>query len=154
MKSPKLYLNDPGLLCFLLGIDGQTLRNSPLVGPVWESYIYAEFRKLAAARRSPETLWYYRDDQGRELDFIRMHQGQLDLFEVKWSEAPDQKWFDRLLEVKEILKNSKTQKIGDSFMLCRSPHPYPRSQVSCVHALDFSRFEGLAGSGLHKTFAP
>ncbi len=63
-------------------------RNSPLVGPVWESYIYAEFRKLAAARRYPETLWYYRDDQGRELDFIRMHQGQLDLFEVKWSEAP------------------------------------------------------------------
>ncbi len=25
VKSPKLYLNDPGLLCFLLGIDGQTL---------------------------------------------------------------------------------------------------------------------------------
>jgi hypothetical protein len=48
--------------------------------------------------------------------------GQLDLFEVKWSESPDQKWFDRLLEVRNILKNSKAQRMGSSYMLCRTAH--------------------------------
>ncbi len=85
----------------------------------------------------PETLWYYRDDQGRELDFIRMHQGQLDLFEVKWSEAPDQKWFDRLLEVKEILKNSKTQKIGDSLCFAAALIPTPGVRSAACMLLIF-----------------
>ena len=139
VKSPKLYLNDPGLLCFLLGIEESNLLNSPLMGAVWEAFIFAEFRKAATAYGQTGSFWYYRDDQGREVDFIRMHHGQLDMFEAKWSENPDQKWFDRLIEVGSILRHSKTQRLGQSYILCRSQHPIVRSEVQCLHAVEYFR---------------
>jgi predicted AAA+ superfamily ATPase len=139
VKSPKLYLNDPGLLCFLLGIEAANLISSPLIGPVWESFIFAEFRKAASAHGQPGSLWFYRDDQGREVDFVKMHHGRLDLFETKWSENPDQKWFDRLNEVRKILSNSKTQLMGSSYMLCRTKYPTTRDDVQCLHAIDYFR---------------
>ncbi len=137
VKSPKLYLNDPGLLCFLLGIDAKNLMSSPLIGPVWETFVFAEFRKAALASTHPSSLWYYRDDQGREVDFIRMHQGQLDLFEVKWSETPDQKWFDRLSEVRHILKKSKTQKTGNAYILSRAEYSNTKNDIQCLHAVSY-----------------
>jgi len=139
VKSPKLYLNDPGLLCFLLGLEQQNLPTSPLMGAIWGTFVYAEFRKSFTAYGQPGSLWYYRDDQGREVDFVRQHQGQLDLFEVKWSEDPDQKWFDRMNEVALILQRSKTQKLGSSRLLCRTKHAFVRSNVRCEHVVDYFR---------------
>lgn len=45
IKSPKLYLSDTGLLCFLLGLDERSLPQSPYLGTVWESAVYAQLRK-------------------------------------------------------------------------------------------------------------
>jgi predicted AAA+ superfamily ATPase len=137
VKSPKLYLNDPGLLCFLLGLEQQNLPTSPLMGAIWETFVYSEFRKSLTAYSQPGSLWYYRDDQGREVDFVRQHHGQLDLFEVKWSEDPDQKWFDRMNEVASILQRSKTQKLGESRLLCRTKHQFIRNNVRCEHAVEY-----------------
>jgi len=139
VKSPKLYLNDPGLLCFLLGVEPQNLPSSPLMGAAWETFVYAEFRKAATAHGQPGNLWFYRDDQGREVDFIKQHHGRLDLFEVKWSENPDQKWFDRINEVAGILRQSKTQNPGQSRLLCRTRHAFRRDNVSCEHVTDYFR---------------
>lgn len=137
VKSPKLYLNDPGMLCFLLAMETSNLPNSPLIGAVWETFIFAEFRKALACLQNPGSLWYYRDDQAREVDFVLMRQGQLDLFEAKWSQEPEQKWFARLTEVANILKNSKTQAAGKMHILCRSQHPFHRNDVQCLHVADF-----------------
>lgn len=142
VKSPKLYLNDPGLLTFLLGIGPANLVNSPLMGAVWETFVFAEFRKAAAAYGQPGSLWYYRDNQGREVDFIKMHQGRLDLFEVKWTESPDQKTYDRLIESGQILSHSKTHSLGESTILCRSPNPFKRDGIRCRHAAEYFRTLG------------
>jgi len=49
VKSPKLYFNDTGLLCFLLGLDAGALARSTALGSVWEAFVYAELRKECAA---------------------------------------------------------------------------------------------------------
>lgn len=107
------------------------------MGTIWETFIFAEFRKAATAHGQPGSLWFYRDDQGREVDFVKQHHGQLDLFEVKWTENPDQKWFDRINEVAAILQRSRSQNPGESRLLCRTRHAFRRDNVYCEHAADF-----------------
>ena len=71
VKSPKLYFVDSGLVCHLLGIDTQKgLERSPFLGPVFESFVASEIvkRQVNAGRR--RELYYFRDQQGLEVDFV------------------------------------------------------------------------------------
>ncbi len=134
VKSPKLYLNDPGMLCFLLALDEQALASTPLIGAIWETYVFAEFRKYISTINFPASLWYYRDDQGREVDFILLAHGKINFFECKWTESPDNHWISKINEVAKILSNSPTQSLGARNLLCRIPNQVIRNQVRCLHA--------------------
>ena len=70
-KSPKLYFVDSGLACHLLGIDSQqTLNHSPFLGPLFEGFVASEILKLQIARGRRRELYYFRDQQGLEVDFV------------------------------------------------------------------------------------
>ncbi len=71
VKTPKLYLADSGLACHLLGIHSAAeLAASPFFGPIFEGFVAAEVSKAqSAAGLSPE-LFYFRDEQGLEVDFL------------------------------------------------------------------------------------
>lgn len=137
VKSPKLYLNDPGMLCFLLAIGEDSLAATPLMGNVWETFVFAEFRKQLANSGSHATLWYYRDAQGREIDFIRVQDGKMELFECKWTENPDSRWLSNLNEVATILSVSSTNRVASKKLLCRIPTAVVRDGVECLHAAEF-----------------
>ncbi|HXP43118.1 MAG TPA: DUF4143 domain-containing protein [Candidatus Acidoferrales bacterium] len=48
--SPELYLADTGLLCALLNIRSEeALQQSPAVGAVWETFVFAQFGTESAA---------------------------------------------------------------------------------------------------------
>jgi predicted AAA+ superfamily ATPase len=71
IKSPKLYLADSGLACHLLGVDlPSELAKSPFFGALFEGFIASEIVKaqLNAGRR--RELYYFRDEQGLEVDFV------------------------------------------------------------------------------------
>ncbi|HQG92983.1 MAG TPA: ATP-binding protein [Acidobacteriota bacterium] len=71
LKSPKLYFADTGLAAHLLGIENaRQLAKSPFLGPLFESFVAAEIAKaqLNAGRR--KELYYFRDRQGLEVDFV------------------------------------------------------------------------------------
>lgn len=138
VKSPKLYLNDPGMLCFLLGLEMENLITSPLVGQIFETFVYAEFRKKMATSLKTSSLWYYRDSQGREIDFILMQGGKLNLFEVKWTESPDQRWSKRIEEIAEVLSKSKTQTVGRKEIICRSQPHIKVGNLKAQHALEWT----------------
>ena len=99
VKTPKVYFRDTGLLCFLLNLDGEGLLASPLLGPVWETFVFAEMRKLNETRGRPFGLWYYRDLGGREADFVLESQGKLSFVECKWQERPGRREAKSLLRV-------------------------------------------------------
>jgi predicted AAA+ superfamily ATPase len=137
VKSPKLFINDPGLLCFLLSLSETALISTPLIGAIWETFVYAEFRKKLATQKEPATLWYYRDAQSREIDFLMMTGGRIQLFETKWTESPDDRWVSNLHEVQAILSKSKIQMPGQAHLLCRIPTKVVRHGVTCIHAAEY-----------------
>jgi predicted AAA+ superfamily ATPase len=90
VKSPKIYVADSGLACHLLGIDTDAqLRKSPFLGSLFEGFVAAEIvkRQIAAGRR--RELYYFRDQQGLEVDFVvPVRNGALRLVEVKATATP------------------------------------------------------------------
>ena len=71
VKTPKLYLNDTGLLCHLLGIRSfEQLRDSPMRGAVFENLIIAESMKQYLNAGVVPEMYFYRDSRGKEVDLV------------------------------------------------------------------------------------
>jgi uncharacterized protein len=71
IKSPKVYVADSGLACHLLGIEsGAELAKSPFLGALFEGFVAAEMIKTQTNRGSRPELYYFRDEQGLEVDFL------------------------------------------------------------------------------------
>jgi uncharacterized protein len=72
VKSPKLYLADTGLLCALLNIRSEeALRESPAVGAIWETFVFAQLRGRERRAARARGLFFWRD-RTREVDFVVM----------------------------------------------------------------------------------
>jgi len=71
IKSPKVYLGDSGLACYLLGITTQAeLDRSPFLGALFEGYVAAEILKSQVNQGRRKELYHFRDQQGLEVDFL------------------------------------------------------------------------------------
>ncbi len=71
IKSPKVYFADSGLACHLLGIASQAeLKKSPFFGALFEGFVASELAKQQVNRGERVELYYFRDQQGLEVDFI------------------------------------------------------------------------------------
>lgn len=76
IKSPKLYLLDSGLACHLLGVDTQAeLAKSPFYGALFEGFVASEMVKAQANAGRRRELYYFRDEQGLEVDFVMPGRG-------------------------------------------------------------------------------
>ena len=87
IKSPKIYVADSGLACHLLGIDSEAeMEKSPFLGALFEGFIAAEIVKAQANSGRRRELYYFRDQQGLEVDFIvPARGGGMRLIEAKTS---------------------------------------------------------------------
>jgi predicted AAA+ superfamily ATPase len=71
VKSPKLHFLDSGLVCYLLGIRSpDQLREHPLRGSVFETWVAAEVLKARTNRGLQPALAFYRDSKGNEVDLL------------------------------------------------------------------------------------
>lgn len=87
IKSPKVYIADSGLACHLLGIETEAeLKKSPFRGALFEGFIAAEIIKAQTNAGRRRELYYFRDQQGLEVDFVAPGAGgTLRLIEAKAS---------------------------------------------------------------------
>ena len=137
MKTPKLYLSDPGLAAFLMGIAGvRDLAGSPLVGALWETLVFAEIRRRQLNRHGGWTLHFWRD-RTKEADFLHHRGGRFDLADARWAAAPDAHDAARLERIASELPRGRVDRLA---ILCRCENPYPLS--SRVQALPLE--EGTA----------
>jgi len=84
VKSKKLYFNDTGLACYLIGIDTpNTLKLSSFKGRIVETYIHNEIRKSFSNHSEEVQMFFYRDNNQNEIDFIILKDGNLYLVEAK-----------------------------------------------------------------------
>jgi len=71
IRSPKVYIADSGLACHLLGIETEVeLEKSPFLGSLFEGFIAGEIVKAQLNTGRRRELYYFRDQQGLEVDFV------------------------------------------------------------------------------------
>ena len=71
VKTPKVYWGDSGLACYLLGITSEAeLQRSPFLGQLYEGFVAAEILKSQVNQGGRKELYYFRDHQGLEVDFL------------------------------------------------------------------------------------
>lgn len=71
VRANKLYFYDTGLACFLLGIQHPDhIRQHPLRGELFENMVVTEFLKKSFNNGRRPNLFFYRDNQQKEVDVI------------------------------------------------------------------------------------
>jgi len=88
IKAPKLYFCDNGLVAALLNIASlEALDYSPHLGNIWENFVFSEYLKEGFI--AGKDIFYLRDKNGVEIDFIIEKDGEVFLVEAKHSERPN-----------------------------------------------------------------
>ncbi len=84
IKSPKLYIIDTGLLCYLLRIErAEQLQSHAMRGAVFENLVIGElFKSRFHGGREP-ALAYWRDSKGNEIDLIVTSGSRITPVEIK-----------------------------------------------------------------------
>ncbi len=88
VKTPKLYFLDTGLLCHLLGMrSADAAGQSAMLGALFETLVAGQLVRAFANRGLRPDLYFYRDHQGNEVDFVVPVGEQAHLLECKWAET-------------------------------------------------------------------
>lgn len=84
IKSPKLYFMDTGIATFLLGLhDAEPLMKGPMLGAIFETMVIANWTKIFQHRGEPPQMYYWRSNDGLEIDLLIERNGRLHPFEIK-----------------------------------------------------------------------
>ncbi|MCD4818530.1 MAG: ATP-binding protein [Candidatus Cloacimonetes bacterium] len=97
IKSPKLYFLDTGFACTLVGITKpEHLENHPLRGEIFETYVFAELLKTMYNKVSRCNIFYFRDSNNNEIDFLVETGEGLFPIEVKLNSTPRKMHFKNI----------------------------------------------------------
>jgi len=89
VKTPKVYLTDTGLLCYLAGLkDPDHAAAGPLGGAIFETAVLLEIVKAFINRGEEPRVHFWRTSLGAEVDLIVEAEGKLIPIEVKLSTTP------------------------------------------------------------------
>jgi predicted AAA+ superfamily ATPase len=71
IQTPKVYLNDTGLVAHLLGLTADRLKvNGTLAGGVLENFVLMELRKQSAWSETQPEFFFWRTASGQEVDIV------------------------------------------------------------------------------------
>ena len=145
IKSPKIYVADAGLACHLLGIDtAGELARSPFRGALFEGFIAAEMMKAQVNAGGRRELYYFRDEQGLEVDFlVPGRAGAVALVECKAGRTVTPAMAAPMQRLAEALKRKRAKAAGTRmFLVHQSPQagtPTP-AVAPGVRALPWQEF--------------
>lgn len=125
VKRPKIYFMDTGLACYLTGyVSSETLQRSNYSGQIFENYVISEIIKsYTNNQKDPKKhLYYYRDNNGKEIDLLIIYEDNIYPVEIKKGANPG----------KEALKNFN---IVEKFEM-NSPNGVIICLTKEIHALD------------------
>ncbi|HSW39502.1 MAG TPA: ATP-binding protein [Acidobacteriota bacterium] len=114
VKTPKLYFLDTGLCSYLTEWETpDTLEAGAMSGQIFETYVYSEILKSYLHRGIEPTMWYYRDKDRKEIDFLLEQNQTLYPVETKKSAMPRKEWIGSF----SILERLK-MRIGHGAVVC------------------------------------
>ncbi len=123
VKRPKLYFMDTGLACYLAGyMDSITLEKSAFNGAIFETYVITEIIKsfANAGLDSRKYLYYYRDNNGKEIDLLIIYNNTVYPLEIKKSFNPGKQAIKNF----DVVNNFGLE-IGNGGVICLAKDLFP-----------------------------
>ena len=117
-KTPKLYVTDTGLACYLLGWNSpETLRRGAMAGHVFETFVVGEvIKSYLNAGGDARNVHFYRDARQREIDLIIQEGRVLHPVEIKTSATVTRE---------AVAGFSVLNDVGAGAVICQTREPYP-----------------------------
>jgi uncharacterized protein len=142
-----MYWGDSGLACYLLGVTSSAeFERFPFLGALFEGFVAAEILKSQANQGMRKELYYFRDQQGLEFDFlVPRPNSNLWLIEAKAGKTVRPSMASPLLSLRRALP----ERSGRLIVVHRkSREQIPTTAIARgVEALDVERFvQELAGT--------
>jgi len=104
VKSPKVYWRDTGLLHSLQGVNSSDdLIVQPWVGFSWEGFVIEQILICLEAQGTHYEAYFFRTNDGHELDLLLILNGKKWGFEIKLSGSPGRDEIDRLNKAAEMV---------------------------------------------------
>ena len=123
VKRPKLYFMDTGLACYLAGyMDSITLEKSAFNGAIFETYVITEIIKsfANAGLDSRKYLYYYRDNNGKEIDLLIIYNNTVYPLKIKKSFNPGKQAIKNF----DVVNNFGLE-IGNGGVICLAKDLFP-----------------------------
>ncbi len=118
IKSPKLHFVDSGLACYLLGIRSpDQLRDHPLRGAIFETWVASEVLKTRAHRGVPPSLSFFRDRKGAEVDVVIELGREVLAIETKSGQTVAADFFAGLETFASLMASSRPRRAVRSFVV-------------------------------------
>ena len=135
IKSPKLYMTDTGLACYLTGyMDATVLERSMYNGAIFETYVVNEIvRSYANQGLDPSKyLYYYRDKDKKEIDILIEDNKTVYPIEIKKNSKID----------KDAIKNFDVLKatgfeIGNGSVICMAEKIMPLDEKNYIIPIEY-----------------
>lgn len=123
VKRPKIYFMDTGLASYLTGyVDSITLEKSVYNGAIFETFVVTEIIKSFANRGidSRRHLYYFRDNNGKEIDLLIVYNNTIYPLEIKKSSNPDKSSIKHFNVVEKFGLN-----VGNGGVVCMKKDLFP-----------------------------
>lgn len=134
VKAPKVYFTDTGLVSYMTGNrDKNILMRGPQAGALFENFVVQELLKfyINQGRRPP--LYYYRTNNGLEVDLIiEEKQGLIRPCEIKLAKTPHSGMAQSMERLRTLNKRNKitirdgavVSLVSESFILTKNTRAY------------------------------
>lgn len=123
VKKPKIYFMDTGLASYLAGyLDAVTLEKSVFNGAIFETYVITQIIKSFTNQgmNAKKYLYYYRDNNGKEIDLLIIYNNTVYPIEIKKSANPGTEAIKNFNIV-----NKFGLKIGNGGVICMKGDIFP-----------------------------
>jgi len=131
IKTPKIYFLDTGLMAYLTKWHtAEQIETGAMSGAFFETFVFCEILKsyYNAGIDPKNYLYFLRDKDGNEIDFIINYNGKLHPIEVKKSSNPtvsDIKAF-------RFIENSGIYKRGEGAVICMNDNVLPLTNIDNI----------------------
>ena len=134
-KRPKIYFMDTGLACYLVGYENATvLERSAYKGAIFETYIISEIIKSFTnnGKKIDKHLYYYRDNNGKEIDLLILYQDTIYPVEIKLNSNPDTKAIKNFDIVEKV-----EYKRGSGVVICLTSEIVPLTKNDYLLPIEY-----------------